>query len=82
MEKTLLGVTDSLMHVKTCGEAEVIVRMSVRNLEEHRVHKHLIARFILKLTDQIVLKRRTCEEEQQQLMLDELISFLRHFNYS
>lgn len=77
MEKTLLGVLNSLMNVKTYGEAEAIVQTAIRNLEEHQVHKHLIARFILKLTDQIVLKKRVCEEDQMRLILDQLISFLR-----
>ncbi|ASS49597.1 MAG: hypothetical protein A3D31_02200 [Candidatus Fluviicola riflensis] len=65
------------MNVITYDEAEVIVQMAIRNLEEQQVHKHLIARFILKLTDQIVLKKKVCEEYQMRLILDQLISFLR-----
>ena len=82
MEKTKLNTIDSLMNAKTPEEAEIIIRSVLRSLEEHRVHEHLIARFCLKLSDQLLKNRKTCNDDRLCLILDQSISLLKQLNYS
>lgn len=81
MEKTKLKVLDNLMNAKTQDEAQAAIMLAIHALEEHKVHKHLIVRFIMKLIDQLMLKRKVCVGAHRKFILDKSILFLVQLNY-
>lgn len=81
MEKIKLQTIEKILSAKSFSDSKSHVMFAIQVLEEHKVHKHLINRFILKLVDQLTLKKILVKDSEIMSIIDETLYFLKNMNY-
>lgn len=81
MESLRKKTIDKILKSKDVNEIEASILLAIHKLEAHKVHKHLIERFIAKIEDQVLKELENASNNNMKFLMKKTLEILKRKEY-